>query len=94
MICFGHGRLDAATIVMPRDENVMHLERLNTSVLKAGHEIHVGCNHEIGDISMHKDCSGSYAHDFVGRDAQVRTPYVEKLRTLPLGEPFKILVIF
>jgi len=87
-----HRRLDSSTSVVPDDNDVVHLERIDR-VVDDRVDVQVGVDHEVGDVPVDEHFSGCASHDLVGRNPRVGAADIQEVRRLSGGERFEEAVL-
>ena len=80
---------DAATAVVTAHDDVVDVERLHRE-LQHRHQVHVGVDHEVGDVAMDEHLTAADADHLVGVHPTVGAPDEQVLGMLPGGEAFEV----
>ena len=90
MLAAVEDRSNPAASVMPADDDVFDLQRLDRE-LEHGHAVEVRGINQVRDVAVDEDLAGLEARDHVGGDAAVRTADPKKLRRLQRDETPEIV---
>ena len=65
-----HGSPNAAAVIVATDDNVRDFENIDGE-LQSSHDINVGRNDHVGNVTSDKDGSGGLSHDLVCRGTSI-----------------------
>src|SRR5689334_13772626 len=88
----GDGGFNTTTAIMTADDDVFYFKMTNGKI-KYTQQVDIGVDDEVSDITMHEYLSRLCARDLVRRHPAVTATDPEKLGSLQMSKPVKILRI-
>jgi hypothetical protein len=71
VVLLDHGSTNATAFIVTTDDNVRDFENIDGE-LQSSHEVNVGRNNQVGNVTNDKDGSSILSHDLVCRDTSIR----------------------
>mmetsp|Transcript_10992 Transcript_10992/g.24221 ORF Transcript_10992/g.24221 Transcript_10992/m.24221 type:complete len:247 (+) Transcript_10992:293-1033(+) len=86
-------RPHSPAVVVPADNDMRNLQNAD-SILESRHQIKICSNNHVGYVANGEDTASILPHEYIRRDAGIRTSYPEVFRCVPASKLVEIILIF